>query len=140
MLHGFFSDTTAKNKQRVVRTWTQVAFLSHRHRFKFQKTYPFPGEDDGQAEGQNYPNVPHYSSLLIENVVTSETSNLSPLLLLLLSPSCFPCTPRSNSCRYSLSQEWDPTGYVLRFGYSSPRRSLQALLFFCFSLCVYMCV
>lgn len=29
-------------------------------------TYRFPGEEDGQAEGQKYPNVPHYSSLIIQ--------------------------------------------------------------------------
>lgn len=48
--------------------------------------------------------------------------------LLLLSPSRFPCTQLLPLL--SLSQEWDPTGYVLRFDYSSSPHPGHFFFFF----------
>jgi len=60
---------------------TRAQLFNHVFKFALKqmevKTYPLPGEEDGQPEGQKYPHVPHYSSVLIENrVVASEMSKI----------------------------------------------------------------
>lgn len=94
---------------------------------KKERPYPFPGEEGSQPEGQNYPNVPHYSSLRIKNA--------------LLQTKCQILTPSSSSSSssFSLSLSSYPTpaaslslrsGYV--FDYSSSPGTFPPLFFFFF--------